>query len=201
MAVSCGTLIASFGYVASVRSDVAITLIKSSGVGPDSCFACLLDEFRLKWGASDGSMTLVVMPIGIEVGDVGSGARLRLGLGIGDAPFGKAIEPPHPLTFGSACGATLSPIVATFEAETGIGVAVAPGAAVTCCKGAPLLAIVPGIVLPPPRFSEHAATVAANISNQIMRTQIISRTPPFPTLIGVFESALYVFRICYDFMM
>src|ERR1035438_3916839 len=165
MTMSCGTLIAILGYVASVRLDVAITLIKSNGVGPDSCFARFFDELGLKCGASDGSTTLVVIPIGMELGDVVSGAWLRFGLGTGDVEdvaFGKAIEPPHPLTFGSACGSTLSPIVATFEAETGIGVAVAPGAAVTCCKGTPLLATVPGSVLPPPRFSEHAAAAAAN---------------------------------------
>jgi len=115
-----------------------------------------------------------------------------------DVAFGKAIEPPHPLTFGIACGLTLTPIIATFEAETGIGVAVAPGTAVTCCVGAPLLAAVPGIVLPPPRFSEQAASAAANMSKQRMRAQIITGAPPLPILIGFLESTLYVFRFCYD---
>ena len=193
--MSCGTLIAIFGYVASARSDVAITLMKSNGVGPDWCFACRFDESGLKWGVSDGSTTLVVIPIGIECADVVSDAWLRFWLETGDVEdvtFGKAIEPPHPLTFGSACGSTLSPIVATLEAETGIGVAVAPGAAVTCCKGTPLLATVPGSVLPPPRFSEHAAAAAANISEQRMRVQIILGKPPLPTNRSSRLGALYV---------
>ena len=66
---------AIFGYVASVRSDVAITLMKSNGVGPDSCFACRFDGLELKWGVSDGSTTLVVIPIGIEFGDADAWLR------------------------------------------------------------------------------------------------------------------------------
>jgi hypothetical protein len=158
---------------------------------PASCFARRFAEAVLKCGASDGSTTLDVMPT--ETGlaaaaPAGGGVAFAFGDGEADGEatgLAKAIVPPQPAIDGNAWEETVSPTVATFEAETGVAVAAAgaTGTGFIPFWGAP------GSVLwPPPRLPEQAASTAHPANDQKTREKIIvgrlSRPMSFSSTLG-----------------